>query len=577
MASESASKSSTNTDGDDQSPPNDSNYDTTQDPWEIGLRRRRRDATARETVGIQSSTQNNNTGRDNNMAPSHQPNNGAFGSSSSLNPPISSFSAGGSCGNGVVALSTAAATSQGGSPSPFKTPTKESSESMLVPITPSTETISGETAESTLISSPRSHRGRSRRQPSLRRQYQLLENQAYLLLGTTSIGFMLFLLFTLPFFALMSLALMTLSLVALGPVATSAIRTRYQLELEQPMGLLRYLPDSIRILLTETTLHEYMTDSSFMMENGYLLLYFIPGIRPDQLMNFINQLPQRHRDALLQPGLGRFMPSLMNSLVRTENFNTVQDGESSPLLLNRDGGDSTSSLLTLDGEDGEGTDREVTLIEAITSLRQTVIGRSYDTGLPIIREIEADEASERALGGEQNNPTAPRPREVVVELPPSVDADTGENEQQQDREAEYAAEGQIMSDAYYAAMTNYSSQATAIISETASGIVETASSLGIRLGSYTGVLAGSGGIVLAVLHPSSISFGLFGQLEASIDERRVTDHGSGPASNRGRIVYGLLATSAVGFVSAGLSYMIRNRVRAIITRNRDARESSTKK
>lgn len=571
MASESTNKSSTNTDEDDQSPPNDANYDTIHDPWETGLRRRRRDASSGETAGI--SRQNNN-GRDN-MAPSHQANNGASGSSSSLNPPFSSFSAGGSCGNGAVALSTAATTSRGGYPSPFKTPLKESSKSMLVPITPSTETISGETAESTFISSPQNPRGR--RTPSLRRQYQLLENQAFLLLGTTSIGFMLFLVFTLPFFALMSLALMTISLVALGPVATSAIRTRYQLELEQPMGLLRYLPDSIRVLLTETTLHEYMTDSSFMMENGYLLLYFIPGIRPDQLMNFINQLPQRHRDALLQPGLGRLMPSLMNSLVRTDTFNAIQDGGSFPLLLNRDGGDSTSSLLTLDREDGEGIDREVTLIEAITSLRQTVVGRSYDTGLPIIQEIEPDEVSERALlGGEQSNITALRPREVVVELPPSVDADRDENQPQQDREAEYATEERIMSDAYYAAMTNYSSQATAVISETAAGIAETVSSLVVRLGSYTGVLAGGGGIVLAFLHPSSISSGLFGQLETSSDERRVTDLRNGSAGNRGGIVYGLFATSAVGFVSAGLSYMIRNRVRAIITRNRVARESSTK-
>jgi hypothetical protein len=569
MAFESSDSGEENATGDNQSPPNESPVNTpTRDPWETGLRRRR--PTDRQYSDESSARRNNNGFGDNAM--SHHANIDPCRGSARSDPPNSGFVNRGSCENGAVSsysTSAAGAEGLGLSPStPYKTPTKES---MLVPITPSTETISGETVDSTFFS-PRSHRGR--KPLSLRRQYQLLENQTYILLGSTFLGLVLFLLFTLPLFALLSLVLMTTSLVALVPVATSAIRTRYQLEVEQPMGLLRYLPDSIRVLLTETTLHEYMSDSTFFMETRYLLLYFVPGIQPDQLMNYINQLPQRHRDALLQPGLGRLMPSLMNRLVRLDNPTGISN-ESMHLLQNGGRGDmSTSSLFTPDREENENSDIrensniEITLVEAIASLRQTVLGQLADNELPVIHEVNdnyhMDESSTREIG---------RPREVVVELPQIVEHHIDENENQR-LQAEYATEERILSDATSAAVANYSSQATTMVSQSAAGVVETVSSLMIRLGSYTGLIAGGGGTaMMASLHSSSFTRGLFSRSET---ESRGENNPRGDSSvNRNMLMYGLLATSVLGFASAGVSYLIRNRVRTVIAQNRETRDNQS--
>lgn len=554
MAAESPDKYKKNEDEDNQPPTNNSSdANRVRDPWEAGLRRRRNQAT-RESAD-ESGRRGQNTD-----ATTHHSNIGSLGSHMGPNGSTASFSAAGSCGNGPAVLSQHVAGTAGLGPSPstpFKTPTKDS---MLVPVTPSTATISGETAESTIISSPRGHR--DRRPQSLRRQYQILENQTYLLLGSTSIGFLLFLVFTLPLFALISLALMAASLAALIPVASSAIQTRYQLEMEQPLGLLRYLPDSIRILLTETTLHEYMSDTTFMMENRYLLLYFIPGIQPDQLMGYINRLPRRHRDALLQPGLGRFMPSLMNRLVRMDDEYRSSNEDAISLVHNGGRGDSsTSSLLTLDREGNEGDSaREVTLIEAITSLRQTLTGQFDDSELPVIAEDVQEDANDSPV----------RPREVVVELQQTIASGADQDEHQR-IQAEYNTEERILSDATSTAIANYSTQATSMVSDTAAGLLESVSSMIVRFGSLTGLVAGSGGIAMAAyLHPSAITLGMFSRpYEASTSsstDRQDSGHGNG-------IVYGLFATSAFGFVSAGVSYMIRNRVRAAIAQNRDVTDN----
>ena len=450
---------------------------------------------------------------------------------------------------------------------PNKTPTKNS---MLIPVTPSTETISGKTAESTIITSPRSHRGR--KSQSLRRQYEILENQVYILLGTASFGFILFLVITLPFFALILLALMSASLLALGPVAVSAMQTRYQLELEHPLGLLRYLPDSVRVLLTETTLHEYMSDTSFMMENRHLLLYFIPGIQPDELINYINQLPMRHRDALLRPGLGRLMPSLMNRLMRADNYGAIDGSSFLPLQNSGGGNNSTSSLLTLDREDEEDDDHEVTIIEAITELRHTVMSHFHSTELSVLYENQSDDNLVGEQGGGTTDMIIARPREVVVERAPPFDIESDQTAVETNLQAEYDVEERILSDATSAAMTNYSTQAVAIASDTAAGVVDTISSLMIRLGTLTGLFAGSGGVALATyLYPSSVTLGLLSRPEmhgtVTVDDQRTNS-----SNNRSGMVYGLLATSAFGFVSAGISYAIRNRVRATIVQKKQVGE-----
>ena len=97
---------------------------------------------------------------------------------------------------------------------------------------------------------------------NLKREYKIRQSQTLLLLITTTISFFLFLLFTLPFYALVGLTVM-ITFFGLGiVVATSAIKTRYLLELEHPLGLLRYLPQKVRVPLTEKSLHDCLISPS---------------------------------------------------------------------------------------------------------------------------------------------------------------------------------------------------------------------------------------------------------------------------------------------------------------------------
>lgn len=96
---------------------------------------------------------------------------------------------------------------------------------------------------------------------NMRREYQILQSQTLLLVGTASLSFLLFLLFTLPFAALIGLTVMITSLGACLLVASAAVKTRYHLELEHPLGLVRYLPESLRAHLTEKSLHDCLSPS----------------------------------------------------------------------------------------------------------------------------------------------------------------------------------------------------------------------------------------------------------------------------------------------------------------------------
>jgi len=62
-------------------------------------------------------------------------------------------------------------------------------------------------------------------------------------------------------------------------------------------GLASYLPDWILETEYPQTIDEYLRDSTFFMENRYLLLYFIPGI---DLENSIRLLPERRRETLFR-------------------------------------------------------------------------------------------------------------------------------------------------------------------------------------------------------------------------------------------------------------------------------------
>ena len=94
------------------------------------------------------------------------------------------------------------------------------------------------------------------------KEYRLLQSQTLLLAATALLGFALFLLFTLPLAALVGLTVMVTSMGACLLVASSAAKAWYEIQLEHPLGLIRHLPPTARLYLTEKSLNEVLCPSA---------------------------------------------------------------------------------------------------------------------------------------------------------------------------------------------------------------------------------------------------------------------------------------------------------------------------
>ena len=72
----------------------------------------------------------------------------------------------------------------------------------------------------------------------------------------------------------------------------------------QHFTLYDYLPTSVQELLTEITLHDYLTGDTgtSYSEFSYLLLYFLPDITAEQRLTMVHNLPQRYRETVFSLG-----------------------------------------------------------------------------------------------------------------------------------------------------------------------------------------------------------------------------------------------------------------------------------
>ena len=90
-------------------------------------------------------------------------------------------------------------------------------------------------------------------------QYKQLQ-QKLIIFGTAFLlSFVLFLLSILSPLALIGATILITSLGACFVVSCAAVKTRYHLELEHPLGLVRHLPRNMRTHLTEKSLHECLS------------------------------------------------------------------------------------------------------------------------------------------------------------------------------------------------------------------------------------------------------------------------------------------------------------------------------
>ena len=162
---------------------------------------------------------------------------------------------------------------------------------------------------------------------SARMLLRLSYHQQVVLLSTiTVLSNLVFWVFYLPWQSLVALVVGTSSTCLLCLVTYRHVLTEQWSVLVETTGLGRYLlPDAVYQQLTETTLDDWMRDTTFFTEYQHLLLYFVPNMTPEQLDRYIDRLPPRHRYTLLRPGLGHliFGQDTMRLLMGQTQYNQM--------------------------------------------------------------------------------------------------------------------------------------------------------------------------------------------------------------------------------------------------------------
>eukprot|EP01083_Nonionella_stella_P026908 74063_1 len=100
-------------------------------------------------------------------------------------------------------------------------------------------------------------------------------------------------------------------------------------------ALFDLLPSGVQEYLSNTSLHEAMTSNESFLENRWYLLYFIPGLTPEQINAMVNRLPERHRNmAHGSGGAARlFLPDSMYRLITPPNARASPVPTTTPPLI----------------------------------------------------------------------------------------------------------------------------------------------------------------------------------------------------------------------------------------------------
>lgn len=216
-----------------------------------------------------------------------------------------------------------------------------------------------DTSHRLLASSDNTRRNRER---IIRPSANLFNRQLNILLSSTGISLFLFLFFFLNIFAFTALLSLSISIVML--VYTSYTYISYLISTDQ-LNILTILPESIRNRILHNSIHEIFTsDSGFVDNHRFLLLYLIPGLSPSQILEMVNRLPARHRDLVLGPGgLARIiMPnSTTNNVMMSHS-----SGSSSSLGSSVEAGSSN-------GGSGRSTSQIVPVVPSTPSMSSPTI------------------------------------------------------------------------------------------------------------------------------------------------------------------------------------------------------------
>jgi hypothetical protein len=150
-----------------------------------------------------------------------------------------------------------------------------------------------------------------------------IQNQVFFLSGTALLSFITFLYYVIPFTALFALGGSLVSISLMFHQVYQFLRQEYG-DIVNGRGIGDYLPGWVFRALTESSLHDQLTDDSFELEYRHLMLYFMPGLSRAQLDAYVDRLAPRHRGVLLRPGLGHLLgDSFMQVVMGRERFPTA--------------------------------------------------------------------------------------------------------------------------------------------------------------------------------------------------------------------------------------------------------------
>jgi hypothetical protein len=152
------------------------------------------------------------------------------------------------------------------------------------------------------------------------RHRRAVVSQLAIFAAVSSASFGAIVVLVLPFPALVALLTFLVSLSGTLYLCLHLF-TRELQGLMQGRGIGDYLPLSIYNRLTELTLHEWMQDTSLTLEYRHLMLYFVPGITPERLDEYVDALSPRHRNNLRRRGLGHLLgDDFMRLIMGNERF-----------------------------------------------------------------------------------------------------------------------------------------------------------------------------------------------------------------------------------------------------------------
>ena len=366
---------------------------------------------------------------------------------------------------------------------------------------------------------------RAQRQPSredMDQRGRALLRQTTVLLVTSTSSFVLFLFLSLPFSALVSLFifvsstyLITYNIILYGSVQFELI--------VQGRGFGDYLSEYMYNQLTELTLHEWLQDGSFTLEHRHLMLYFIPGISPEQLETYIDRLPARHRSNLRRHGLGHFLgDAFMRITMGDDRYQIYLENQARPAeLILPTVSSLIASRLLFDDSDDEDSD----------------IGMSITADELIVEAPISSQVIDCVSVVQSSSRQEPTTRSIQINTPA------------EDLQREQEEESNILADAFTTMSQTYTNQTVTSMTGVASSMIEY----------FSPIVIGSGLTVSSI----SVGIGMFGVWSRAYYPGRARQSSPHFPSSRT-----LIGSTIAGGASVAFAYFFRCGIRSMIHRQR---------